>query len=111
MTWRDIEAAAREQALAVLDAREQTPLEYGEHIAWAEQRFGRTDGLSDIHRVGLPKSGDPYTTCGVSIPAPVQWMTLSPALVRTMPRCRFCEAEYFRQLEQQAQTQITEHAA
>lgn len=106
--WRDIEQAARHYAADLLDARKQVPLEYGEHIAWGVVGFGGTTAdLSPVHRVGVPQNGEPYTTCGEAIPDPIWWMTLSPALIRTMPTCRFCQAEYLRYLETQAQ----EHAA
>lgn len=109
--WREIEAAAREQATAVLEARVQTPLEFGEHIAWGIGGFGgTTDALSDLHRVGVPQNDEPYTTCGEAIPHPIHWMTLSPALIRTMPPCRFCQAEYLRHI-QDLHAQAQEHAA
>ncbi len=94
--WREIEAAAREHALTVLEIDENTPLVYGAHIAWTTGIYGRTDELSPLHRVGYPIGSKPYTTCHEAIPEPIRWFILSPALLRTMPPCRFCEAEYQR---------------
>lgn len=94
--WERIEAEALEQTRAELDTRVNTPLVFGEHIAWAICRFGRTDDLSAVHRVGFPLKHEPYTTCGEKIPAPVLWMALNPRLIERMPSCRFCEAEYAR---------------
>lgn len=66
----------------------------GEHIAWAMiDRGACTDGLSSAHRVGPPKKGAPYTTCGMPIPDPVRWLSLSPALIeKGLDPCGFCEA-------------------
>lgn len=66
----------------------------GEYIAWSmHERGGCTDGLSSAHRVGEPKNGAPYTTCGMPIPAPVRWLSLSPAMIKDgLLPCGFCEA-------------------
>lgn len=94
--WTNVEAAARAQVAADLDALEQTPLEFGAPIAWARCLYGRTDEFSSVHRVGFPKGNDPFTTCGELIPHFSMWMPLSPNLIRTMPTCRFCAAELSR---------------
>lgn len=94
--WRAIEREARASALTMLERDENTPLVFGAHIAWVDGMHGRTDDLSAIHRVGYPEKGKPMTTCGLEIPAPIRWFTLSPALLRTMDSCRFCEAEHQR---------------
>ena len=100
--WREIEAAAREQVSADLDRLESTPLEFGQHIAWSECLLGRTNGFSEVHRVGTTQFGRGYTTCGRMIPPPVKWLPLSPAMVRHMRRCRDCEAECARIAREQA---------
>ena len=94
--WLQIEREAREVASAVLDRDENTPLVFGAFIAWTECQFGLTNGLSPIHRVGFPQHNDAYTTCGELIPSPLRWFSLSPAIVRTMGKCKFCEAEMAR---------------
>lgn len=95
-SWTRIMAEVRAQNSADLTTLEQTPLVYGDHIAWAVRLYGWTDDLSHVHRVGYPQQDEPYTTCGEKIPWPGLWLQLTPALVRTMPPCRFCEAEYAR---------------
>lgn len=94
--WREIEREAREVALEGFRKDESTPLVFGAPIAWVDGKYGRTDDLSAIHRVGYPKGNRPQTTCGIEIPAPIRWMTLGPGLLRTMDACRFCESEYQR---------------
>lgn len=94
--WREIERAARQHALTVLEADEKAPPVLGARIAWVDGIYGRTDALSPIHRVGYPVGDKPYTTCHEAIPAPIRWMILSPALLRTMDLCRFCEVEHQR---------------
>lgn len=66
----------------------------GAHIAWSmHDRGGCTDALSSAHRVGEPKKGAPYTTCGMPIPDPLLWLSLSPALIeKGLLPCGFCEA-------------------
>lgn len=92
-----IEAEAREQKRAELAERTEHPPAFGTHIAWAvTARSGPTDEFSSVHRVGAPIGGDPHTTCGAAIPDPALWMPLSPALIRSMDRCGFCEAAYAR---------------
>lgn len=97
-SWARIEQDAREQASAELDARERTPLEFGQFIAWASpERIGvRTDSLSPVHRVGFPVGLRAFTTCGELIPSPIFWMALGPGLLRNLPKCNYCEAEYRR---------------
>jgi hypothetical protein len=95
-TWQRIEREARAVAMAELERDENTPLAFGAFIAWTECQFGLTNGLSAVHRVGFPQHNDTYATCGERIPQPVRWVPLSPALVRTMGKCKFCEAEMVR---------------
>lgn len=94
--WLRIEREAREQALMVLAQDESSPLVFGAYLAWVDCIYGRTDGLSPIHRVGFPIGNKPHTTCHEAIPAPIRWMVLSPALIKSIGPCRFCEAEYQR---------------
>lgn len=94
-----LDAEAREQRSAQLLADERRTPVLGDHIAWGFRLYGATDGLSAIHRVGLPKHGDPYTTCGEPIPSFVDWLTLSPKLIRSIGECRYCKAEYARQAQ------------
>jgi hypothetical protein len=100
--WATIEREALEQVRAELAVAEVTPLEFGAHLVWTECLFGRTNGLSPVHRVGFPQFDRVYTTCGDVIPEPIRWVPLSPAMVRTMARCKFCEAEYQRVLMERA---------
>lgn len=100
--WRDIEREARHQAETELEARCRAPLTFGEHIAWVNCQLARTDSLSPLHRVGQPIKNTPYTTCGELIPPPVRWLPLSAGMIRTMPPCRFCEAEHARMEKQDA---------
>ena len=99
---RQLEADARAEASVGLEGLEATPLEFGAHIAWSECLMGRTNGFSAVHRVGLPQFAHAYTTCGELVPAPVTWIPLSPAMIRTMPRCKFCEAEHARVARERA---------
>ena len=92
--WRELELAARAQVAADLDVLEATPLEFGAHICWSECRLGGTNGFTPLHRAGLTQFGHAYTTCGELIPAPVRWLPLSPAIIRTRARCQDCEAAY-----------------
>lgn len=94
--WREIERAAQNQVLAENAARIDTPLAFGDYIAWVITKNGCTDDLSKVHRVGYDIGGDPHTTCGELIPHPRLWMQLSPAFQRSLGPCRFCEAEYAR---------------
>ena len=101
-TWRDVDAGVPAQLANDLERLEHTPLEFGAHIAWSECLMGRTNGFSDVHRVGFPQFAHAYTTCGELIPAPVRWLPLSPAMIRHMPRCKYCEAEHARLAREQA---------
>ena len=94
--WADIEAAALEQVRAELERDERTPLVFGSPIVWSECLMGRTNGMSQLHRVGLPQHGYEYTTCGQLIPPPIRWVPLSPATIRVAPKCKQCEAEVLR---------------
>lgn len=94
--WHRIETEARAQAAAEVQALTHAALVFGQYIAWATYRYGRTDGITAVHRVGFPIGHKPYTTCGEIIPSPVCWVPLTPRLVEVMPQCRFCEAEYIR---------------
>jgi len=101
--WHAIEREAKREAAARVDTLAETPLEFGAFIAWATTAYkGVTDGFSPLHRVGVPQGNQPYTSCHEVIPEPVRWLTLSPALTRTMDACRFCESEYHRAIEGQA---------
>lgn len=100
--WLRIEAEAREQVAAEVEALTDTPLEYGHHIAWVDCRYARTEGISDVHRVGFPQKHEPYTSCGEQIPHPTRWLSLSPAMIRTMVPCRFCAAEQMRHAREDA---------
>lgn len=106
-SWARIEAEARAQVSAAIIADETAPLKFGQSIAWAIYRFGRTDDLSEVHRVGYPLQGKPHTTCGEVIPPPANWLVLNPRLAERMPPCRFCVAEHTRLTLDLAQ----EHAA
>ena len=92
--WRRIELAAKAQAVRDCEALEKVPLEFGQFVAWAMLQYTtrNTEAISSVHRVGV----DGYTTCGDVIPVPGLHFPLSEALIRTMPHCRFCEAEYAR---------------
>lgn len=94
--WAEIEREALEQVRSELAADEARSLEFGSAIAWSECQMGRTNGISPLHRVGLPQHGHDYTTCGDLIPDPIRWVPLSPATIRVMAKCRSCEAEVSR---------------
>jgi hypothetical protein len=94
--WAEIESAALAQVRAELERDERTPLEFGYPIVWSECLMGRTNGMSELHRVGLPQHGHQYTTCGQLIPPPIRRVPLSPATIRVMVKCRQCEAEVVR---------------
>ncbi len=100
--WLRIEAEARDVGLAALERDETTPLEFGAPIAWTECQFGLTNGLSPLHHVGFPQHNEAYTTCCERIPPPVRWLSLSPAMVRTMVKCKFCEMEMMRRAREAA---------
>lgn len=100
--WREIEREAREQNSLDVIRLESTPLEFGQHIAWTTCLLACTNGISELHRVGHPILGYDHTTCGDVIPPPVRWLPLSPAIIRTLPRCKYCEAEHVRILTERA---------
>ncbi len=95
-TWQRIEEEARAQIQAELDVDEVTPLEFGKPIVWSSCVMGRTNGISDVHRVGFPQVGHAFTACGELIPAPIRWVRASAAVIRTMGKCHYCEAELIR---------------
>lgn len=83
-----IQRTARSEAAAAI-----TPLELGQPIAWSKTtRSGVTDGISSLHRVGLPKGNLAYTACDLPIADPVLWLSLSPAIADALLPCGFCEA-------------------
>jgi hypothetical protein len=100
--WLQLEIAAREQAVADSEAMRAAPLAYGQPIAWNRMRRGETVGLTEIHRVGDAPRDIPFTACGFSIPLPDRWFPLSPAMIRTMAKCKYCEAEVARVAREKA---------
>ena len=100
--WQQVDAEVRQQLASDIERLESTPLEVGAHIAWSECMLGRTSGLSALHRVGHPQLGYDHTSCGEVVPPAVRWLPLSPAMIRTLPRCKYCEAEHARILTEQA---------
>ncbi len=92
--WPRIEAEAKAQVRAALEAEGAVALEYGRAVAWAEYRFGRSDGLSVVHRVGVGPFDAPRALCGETIPAPANRLTLSTNMIRSLGRCRYCEEAY-----------------
>lgn len=99
--WLRIEAEAKEQGRAEIEALTRSSLEYGAHVAWVTtKRSGVVGGLSSVHRAGLPKGNVAYTTCDRPIADPALWLPLSPALIRTMSRCGFCEAAHAEHLRE-----------
>ncbi len=94
--WEQLEREAREQVRSEIDVDEVTPLEFGQPIVWSSCVMGRTNGLSEVHRVGFPQINHAFTACGELIPAPIRWVRASPAVIRTMAKCRHCEAEMTR---------------
>jgi hypothetical protein len=99
-SWAAIEAEARAQALAYLDAEQTAPAsEWGSFVAWSEHGYlGRTDGVSHVHRVGptLP-SRVTLTLCGEVVASAKSRLTLSAAIVKALGRCHRCEARYEKQ--------------
>jgi len=95
--WRTVEQDARAHALTTLGALEAAPLEFGHVVAWVTCRFGRTDNLSEVHRAGAPIGETPVTLCGEVIPSAVLRLSLSPNLVRSLGKCRYCETAYLQQ--------------
>lgn len=92
--WERIEQEAREQVSAELQAADETPMDYGRVVAWSECRFGRTDGLSVVHRVGDWNPDSPSTICGEMIPAAIRRVSLNQNVARTLGRCKYCETAY-----------------
>lgn len=92
--WKRIEREAREQALAVMAKDEFTPLEFGRSLAWVECSYGKTDGLSVVHRVGEVLGDSPRALCGAKIPDVLLRLPLSANLVRSLGRCHYCESAY-----------------
>lgn len=91
--FRGIQQDACKQAL---EAEGET-LALGQPVAWAERRFGRTDGLSVVHRAGgaaLAMTSDQHTLCGEVVPAAILRVALSPNLCRSLGRCRYCDEAY-----------------
>src|SRR5690349_19223327 len=79
--WAAIEREALAQVRTELAHDETTPLVFGAAIAWSECLMGRTNGVSLLHRVGMPQHEHEYTTCGDLIPPPIRWIPLSPATI------------------------------
>lgn len=96
--WRRIEREAKDQALNEVDKLENEPLVFGQWIAWATTEGYSTSGISELHRVGLPIENKPYSACQEPIPHPLLWLPLTTGLLKTMPRCRFCQMNYDREL-------------
>lgn len=92
LSWLQIESEARAQVRAELDREMVTPLQPGATVAWALTRFGHTDGLSAVHRVGDPLGDQPTTLCGDLVPDPILRVPLSPRLIRTLGNCKYCES-------------------
>lgn len=92
--WKAIEAAAHAEAMALVELERQTAPELGSFVAWGITRdySGVIAGFTPLHRVGIPIGDKPHTTCHEAIPDPLLRMRLSPALIRTMPKCDFCNA-------------------
>jgi hypothetical protein len=107
--WSRIEREAREQVVAAVQADEVTPMALGTSIAWAECRFGRTNDLSLVHRVGESRFDEQWALCGERIPPAILRVALSPNLVLSLGRCRYCDAEH--QKIQRANTPLAGAAA
>ncbi len=101
-TWERFEAEVREDMRARLAVEEVTPLEFGAAIAWSRNSRGKTDEFTPVHRIGFPQIDRAFTACGELVPAPILWLPLSPAMIRTMDKCRYCEAEMARISREQA---------
>lgn len=89
--WRTLEAEARAQVSATLQAEETAPLVSGNLVAWTEQRFARTDGFSAVHRIGDVGESGAVTLCGEIVPEVCRRVALNANLARTLGRCRYCE--------------------
>lgn len=93
--WRQLEAEARKQVLAEIAATDF--LQPGRVVAWSLCRHARTDGLSQVHRVGPPIAGVGATLCGEVIPEPIRLVPLNANLARTLGRCSHCDRAYAKQ--------------
>ena len=95
--FRRLEHEAKEQVSAELLAAEQEPLAYGDVVAWVDRRYSLTDSLTPVHRVAIPTGQEPKTFCDEVIPPPTLRFgsaTLTPRLVESLGRCRWCEHGY-----------------
>jgi hypothetical protein len=92
--WRRIEQEALAQVRTELAAEDLHPLPFGHVVAWSDCRFARTDLLSVVHRAGESIGETAVTLCGEVIPSAIRRLQLSPNLVRTLGRCRYCEDIY-----------------
>jgi len=93
-SWERVRREAAAEVSAALEAAAGVGPEFGSPIAWSLTRDygGVTTGLSLLHRVGVTIGKDLFTTCGEVIPNhPARWVPLSPALLRTLPRCKHCD--------------------
>lgn len=98
LDWRTIQQAARTEALEA----EGKPLGAGQSVAWAQRQFGRTSGFTIVHRADAcePSNADTQQTlCGEPIPPAVIRVALTPNLIRTLGRCKWCDAEYLKLAE------------
>jgi hypothetical protein len=101
-SWRQLLADVLIEREAAVQTCADTPLEFGAPIAWSTTLKERTNAFSPVHRVGFPQHGTPYTACVERIAGPYRWLPLSPAMIRTMDRCRACEAEIARVARERA---------
>lgn len=64
-------------------------LEPGRRVAWVTCSYGKTDGLSEIHRASgeINREGEPLAYCGDVIPAETRHF---PTL-RSLDVCSVCE--------------------
>lgn len=87
MNWDQVEAAARETVRAAL--ADAMPIAQGDKVAWADCSYGKTDGLSEVHRVSAEVSadGEPLAYCGEVIPAETRRL----AVFRSLDVCGVCE--------------------
>ncbi len=94
LAWRRIEAEALAQVRTELEAEDTLTLPFGQIVAWSDCRFARTDVLSVVHRAGEAIGETAVTLCGEVVPSAIRRLQLSPNLVRTLGRCRYCEDSY-----------------
>ena len=92
--WTAIEREARHQVRAELIAEDAVRLTLGAAIAWRECRFGKTNDLSLVHRVGESIGDATMSLCGELIPAPLLRLPLTPNFIHALGRCRYCEDAY-----------------